>query len=143
MSTNTSPMWLVYEDAEGTGHHQPWNDVAESGTPIDPETDAEMDLIGWTTRFPGSTPVQPQPVILAVTHYADKVRDMNIAVTMFDSEDAARAALREDFADELAETADDEYADQDRDLLDILRWDHNVIAEITPFNLLQFNLLNL
>lgn len=88
-------------------------------------------------RRDGTTPAQPQRVILAVTHYADKVRDMNIAVTVFDSEDAALAALREDFAAELAETADDEYADQDRELLDILRWDHNVIAEITPFNLLK------
>ena len=40
-------MHLVYEDEEGNKHYQPWQDVVESGTLIDPEGDDDMQIIGW------------------------------------------------------------------------------------------------
>lgn len=49
MAISTSNMWLVYADSEGEHHHQPWQDLDESGTLIDPETGDDMETIGWTT----------------------------------------------------------------------------------------------
>jgi hypothetical protein len=45
-----SSMWLVYADTEGGKHYQPWQDLEESGTLIDPETGEDMEMIGWTTN---------------------------------------------------------------------------------------------
>lgn len=42
-------MWLVYEDENGEHHTQPWQDVVESGTLIDPESGADMTIVGWMT----------------------------------------------------------------------------------------------
>lgn len=49
-----SSMWLVYADTEGGKHYQPWQDLEESGTLIDPETGEDMEMIGWTTNPPGA-----------------------------------------------------------------------------------------
>lgn len=49
MAINTSSMWLVYADSEGGHHYQPWQDLEESGTLIDPETGDDMEMVGWTT----------------------------------------------------------------------------------------------
>ncbi len=46
----TSDMWLVYEDSSGNKHYQPWTDLVECGTLIDPESDEDMEMIGWTTE---------------------------------------------------------------------------------------------
>ena len=45
-------MWLVYVDAEGERHYQPWQDLQESGTLIDGETGEDMEMIGWATEPP-------------------------------------------------------------------------------------------
>lgn len=45
-------MWLVYQDDAGNQHHQPWQDLPEVGTLIDPETGEDMPLTGWTTTPP-------------------------------------------------------------------------------------------
>lgn len=47
----TSPMWLVYEDENGDLHYQPWEDLTESGTLIDPEDGEDMEMVGWTTKL--------------------------------------------------------------------------------------------
>lgn len=44
----TTKMFLVYKDSDGEFHYQPWQDVAEVGTLIDPETGDDMELIGWS-----------------------------------------------------------------------------------------------
>ena len=49
MAINTSSMWLVYADSEGGHHYQPWQDLEESGTLINPETGDDMEMVGWTT----------------------------------------------------------------------------------------------
>lgn len=46
------PMWLIYADANGERHYQPWQDVATAGTLIDGDGD-DMELVGWTTVAPG------------------------------------------------------------------------------------------
>ena len=46
------PMYLVYVDEEGIAHYQPWQDLMESGTLIDPETGDDMTLEGWSTTLP-------------------------------------------------------------------------------------------
>ncbi|MCK0441264.1 hypothetical protein MUG78_17840 [Gordonia alkaliphila] len=50
--TQSSAMWLVYVDEGGGHHYQPWGDLTEAGTLIDPENGDDMDLIGWTTELP-------------------------------------------------------------------------------------------
>lgn len=45
------PMWLVYQDAAGGLHCQPWQDLTESGGLIDPETGDDMEMVGWTTSL--------------------------------------------------------------------------------------------
>lgn len=40
-------MELVYRDADGNEHRQPWREVSEVGTLIDPETGDDMELGGW------------------------------------------------------------------------------------------------
>ncbi len=50
----TGAMFLVYVSEAGETTLQPWQDVALSGTPIDPETDSEMELVGWTVENPAS-----------------------------------------------------------------------------------------
>ena len=44
---NTGPMELVYQDSSGNLHSQPWSDLVESGTLIDPDTGDDMPIIGW------------------------------------------------------------------------------------------------
>jgi hypothetical protein len=41
-------MFLVYVAKSGETVLQPWQDVDVSGTPTDPDTDTEMELVGWT-----------------------------------------------------------------------------------------------
>lgn len=48
----TGGMWLVYVDAHGDNHFQPWQDLEESGTLIDPESGEDMEMVGWTTTPP-------------------------------------------------------------------------------------------
>lgn len=48
---NTSPMWIVYESSEGELFYQSYEDLVESGTLIDPETDEDMTIVGWTTNL--------------------------------------------------------------------------------------------
>lgn len=47
---STNRMHLVYRGDDGTYYYQPWQDVAEVGAWVDPETDEDMDLVGWTTK---------------------------------------------------------------------------------------------
>jgi hypothetical protein len=47
----TGNMWLVYEDDKGDKHHQPWQDLVEAGTLIDPYSGDDMEMIGWTTEI--------------------------------------------------------------------------------------------
>lgn len=47
-----APMWLVYRDADGALHYQPWEDLMEVGTLVDPQTDEDMEMVGWTLRHP-------------------------------------------------------------------------------------------
>lgn len=47
---NTSAMYLVYEASDGEQHFQLWSDVVESGTLTDPETGADMPIVGWSTK---------------------------------------------------------------------------------------------
>jgi len=48
----TSALSLVYRNPKGELHYQPADDLQECGTPIDPETDEVMELIGWSTTMP-------------------------------------------------------------------------------------------
>lgn len=50
--TNTEDMWLVYRTQSGDSYYQPWQDLQESGTLVDPDTDEDMELVGWTTDLP-------------------------------------------------------------------------------------------
>jgi len=45
---HTGAMFLVYVAKSGETVLQPWQDVDVSGTPTDPDTDTEMELVGWT-----------------------------------------------------------------------------------------------
>lgn len=51
-----APMWLVYLDTEGDEHYQPWEDLVEAGTLIDPQTGEDMEMVGWTLRPPDREP---------------------------------------------------------------------------------------
>ncbi|QBP33369.1 hypothetical protein SEA_BRUTONGASTER_155 [Gordonia phage BrutonGaster] len=46
----TDGMWLVYVDAAGNEHAQPWGDLTTAGTLIDPETGDDMEIVGWMTE---------------------------------------------------------------------------------------------
>ena len=48
----TGTMFLVYENEEGERFFQPWQDVDDVGTLIDPETGDDLSIIGWTTEVP-------------------------------------------------------------------------------------------
>lgn len=50
----TGAMFLVYVSQSGEKVMQPWQDVDAVGTPIDPETAREMELVGWTVEKPPS-----------------------------------------------------------------------------------------
>ncbi|MCK0441266.1 hypothetical protein MUG78_17850 [Gordonia alkaliphila] len=43
----TGDMWLVYVDSEGGHHYQPWTEVVQSGSLVDPTTDQDMEIVGW------------------------------------------------------------------------------------------------
>ena len=47
---NTGPMRLVYQGENGEIYTQPWQDLTEAGTLIDPETGDDLEIIGWTTK---------------------------------------------------------------------------------------------
>lgn len=49
---NTSSMWLVYEDNQGVLYYQHWKDATTNGGLVDPDTDEDMDIVGWTTELP-------------------------------------------------------------------------------------------
>lgn len=44
----TGPMFLVYRDSEGSLYSQNWEDLASVGTLIDPDSDEDLELIGWS-----------------------------------------------------------------------------------------------
>ncbi|BBX82232.1 hypothetical protein [Mycolicibacterium aubagnense] len=46
---HTSPLFLIYRDDQGDLHSQPWQDLTTAGTPIDPVTGDDMELVGWNT----------------------------------------------------------------------------------------------
>lgn len=48
----TRAMWLAYVDRDGGRHYQPWQDVTEVGTLIDPDSGDDMEMVGWTTTAP-------------------------------------------------------------------------------------------
>ena len=50
---STGAMFLVYVSQTGQTVLQPWQDVDIAGTLIDPATDVEMELVGWTLEQPG------------------------------------------------------------------------------------------
>lgn len=62
---STSPMWLVYEeDSEGFQPHQPYADVVDVGTLVDPNTGDDLRIVGWTTEEPEeATVVLPNDVV--------------------------------------------------------------------------------
>jgi hypothetical protein len=45
-------MFLVYADSTGAHHFQPWQDTFTSGSLVDPGTDADMDVVGWSAEPP-------------------------------------------------------------------------------------------
>lgn len=44
---NTGPMSLIYRDEKGNLHAQPWGDIVQAGTLIDPDTGDDMEIVGW------------------------------------------------------------------------------------------------
>lgn len=43
------PMWLIYKDAHGKQHKQPWEDLG-TGSLYDPYTEDDMEIVGWWTE---------------------------------------------------------------------------------------------
>ena len=54
---STSALFLVYVSQTGQTVLQPWQDTDVVGTPIDPASDVNMELVGWTLEQPGSEAV--------------------------------------------------------------------------------------
>lgn len=52
VAATTSAMYLVYAAENGQLHYQHWQDVTHVGGLIDPDTDLDMQIIGWTTDIP-------------------------------------------------------------------------------------------
>lgn len=48
----TSAMWIVYESETGELFYQPYTDLVEAGTLIEPETGDDMPILGWATALP-------------------------------------------------------------------------------------------
>jgi hypothetical protein len=48
-TVQTADMWLVYRDSKGHKHYQSWREIVDAGSLVDPDTDDDMDVIGWTT----------------------------------------------------------------------------------------------
>ena len=46
----TDRMWLVYVDENGRLHYQQWEDLVDCGTLIDPETQQDMEIVGWEPK---------------------------------------------------------------------------------------------
>lgn len=44
---STTAMELVYRNEAGSEHTQPWGELTDVGTLIDPDTGDDMELIGW------------------------------------------------------------------------------------------------
>lgn len=57
---------LVYRDASGEEHHQPASDLMEAGTLVDPETDEDMDMIGWLETSDDAPKPAAQPPLAVV-----------------------------------------------------------------------------
>lgn len=49
VNIHTSALFLIYQDAQGEFHSQPWQDLTTAGTLVDPVTDGDMELVGWST----------------------------------------------------------------------------------------------
>lgn len=45
----TGPLFLVYEAEDGAQFLQPFEDVATCGELLDPDTDEELEVVGWIT----------------------------------------------------------------------------------------------
>lgn len=45
---NDGTMYLVYKDENGDLHYQPWQDVSEVGTLIEPDNGDDMEMVGWS-----------------------------------------------------------------------------------------------
>lgn len=71
------PMWLVYEkDSEGTQAHQPYQDLVEAGTLIDPNTGDDLEIVGWTTCKPEEpTVILPNRGWVTSTSMRDELLD--------------------------------------------------------------------
>jgi hypothetical protein len=52
MMIQTGDMYLVYANQAGERFLQPWQDLDTVGTLIDPATDEDMELVGWTIEPP-------------------------------------------------------------------------------------------
>lgn len=48
------PMDLIWKDADGDEHRQPFRDFPEVGGLIDPETGDDMELVGWASANDGN-----------------------------------------------------------------------------------------
>lgn len=49
----STEMFLVYADEAGAKHYQPFSDFPESGGLVDPDTDGDMECVGWSTERGG------------------------------------------------------------------------------------------
>lgn len=50
-SISTKPMWVVYRAESGEYHYQPYTDLVDAGTLIDPDSGEDMPIVGWTTSL--------------------------------------------------------------------------------------------
>lgn len=82
--------------------------------------------------------------VLAISHHGEKLRDTNVATSVWETREAALAELREVFADDLAELRElgvladpcgRRNPDTEDGLLEALRWHHNVIVTIDQHRL--------
>lgn len=70
-----TPMWLVYEDSEGTNHYQDHSLVVDQGTLVDPHTGEDMDVIGFVTELPDPT----RKCLETVISHMEKCNALNMA----------------------------------------------------------------
>jgi len=45
-------MWLVYRASDGRTIQQPWQDIQDVGTLIDPDSGEDRAMLGWTATAP-------------------------------------------------------------------------------------------
>ncbi len=79
------------------------------------------------------------PVVMAMIQWGGRLPDAQINLSVWPSEEAARDALRDDFAEELERTETEPWrqSDLDDDLLVILRRDWSWVITIMPLGVLQ------